>query len=105
MPVGATATASYPSQANGFDPTGWELALVTTPSSGTSVNDRQLVSPRLSVLCFIVLFVNLRKYVRLKKMENGYNVAFEVGMQVHQVFFFFFSLKNDDVLLKRNCSV
>lgn len=89
MPVGATATASYPSQANGFDPTGWELALVTTPSSGTSVNDRQLVSPRLSVLCFIVLFVNLRKYVRLKKMENDYNVAFEVGMQVHQVFFFF----------------
>ncbi|XXG50999.1 hypothetical protein AAC387_Pa02g4871 [Persea americana] len=38
----ASATASYPSQANGFDPTGWELALVTTPSSGTSVNERQL---------------------------------------------------------------
>lgn len=88
MPVGATATASYPSQANGFDPTGWELALVTTPSSGTSVNERQLVSPRLSVLCFIVLFVNLRKYVRLKKMENVYNVAFEVGMQVNHFFFF-----------------
>lgn len=31
-------------QAKDFDPTGWELALVTTPSSNiSSVNERQLV--------------------------------------------------------------
>lgn len=95
MPVGASAsaTASYPSQANGFDPTGWELALVTTPSSGTSVNERQLVSPRLSVLCFIVLFVNLRKFVDLKKWKTTIMLVLKLGCKFISVgfwvFFFF----------------
>lgn len=37
-------------QAKDLDPTGWELALVTTPSSNiSSVNERQLVGP---YICF-----------------------------------------------------
>lgn len=35
-----------PAQPKDFDPTGWELALVTTPSSDLSAaQERQLVSP------------------------------------------------------------
>lgn len=41
-------------QAKDFDATGWELALVTTPSSNiSSVNERQLVGP----YCLSLLFV------------------------------------------------
>ena len=48
-------------QAKDFDPTGWELALVTTPSSNiSSVNDRQLVGPNCipsSLFCMYILFL------------------------------------------------
>ncbi|RDX61433.1 putative clathrin assembly protein, partial [Mucuna pruriens] len=41
--TGATALDSSAAQARDFDPTGWELALVSTPSSNiSSVNERQL---------------------------------------------------------------
>jgi len=45
-----TASAFNPgaAQTKDFDPTGWELALVSTPSTDiSSVNDRQLVGPSL----------------------------------------------------------
>lgn len=53
-----TAPVDYDaSQANRFDPTGWELALVTTPSTDlSSVQERQLVCSCAanfsSALCF-----------------------------------------------------
>ena len=45
--VGTTsAFNSSAAQPKDFDPTGWELALVTTPSTDiSSVNERQLVGP------------------------------------------------------------
>ncbi|KAG8366741.1 hypothetical protein BUALT_Bualt17G0110900 [Buddleja alternifolia] len=43
IPSGTTPLDSDASQAKAFDPTGWELALVTTPSTNlSSVQDRQL---------------------------------------------------------------
>ncbi|KAL8549653.1 hypothetical protein ACS0TY_008484 [Phlomoides rotata] len=43
VPSGNTPFDSGASQANNFDPTGWELALVTTPSTNlSSVQERQL---------------------------------------------------------------
>lgn len=61
----ADATPTFDSnafQAKDFDPTGWELALVTTPSSDiSSANERQLVGH--FVHCFslsvIVQFIAL----------------------------------------------
>lgn len=47
-------------QAKDFDPTGWELALVTTPSSNiSSANERQLVGHCVHYffLHFIILFM------------------------------------------------
>lgn len=44
--AGTTPFDSNPAQPKDFDPTGWELALVTTPSSDLSAaQERQLVSP------------------------------------------------------------
>lgn len=52
-------TASYNSgsvQAKDLDPSGWELALVTTPSSNvSSVNERQLVGPFSFLLILLVM--------------------------------------------------
>ncbi|XP_059649526.1 putative clathrin assembly protein At2g01600 [Cornus florida] len=43
VPTGTASLDSGAVQTNGFDPTGWELALVTAPSSDiSSVNERQL---------------------------------------------------------------
>lgn len=42
----ASAFNSSAAQTKDFDPTGWELALVSTPSTDiSSVNERQLVGP------------------------------------------------------------
>lgn len=42
----ASAFNSSAAQTKNFDPTGWELALVSTPSTDiSSVNERQLVGP------------------------------------------------------------
>ena len=49
---------SVAGQAKDFDPTGWELALVTTPSSNISAtNERQLVG------CLPFLFSFLQTYI------------------------------------------
>ena len=46
-------------QAKDFDPTGWELALVTTPSSNISTtNERQLVG-----LLFFLFFIYIHMYI------------------------------------------
>lgn len=40
------ADSSAPAPPNAFDPSGWELALVTTPGTDiSSANNRQLVGP------------------------------------------------------------
>lgn len=47
----ASAFNSSAAQTKNFDPTGWELALVSTPSTDISaVNERQLVGPSLTFL-------------------------------------------------------
>jgi len=44
--IGSTALDSSGAQARDFDPTEWEIALVSTPSTNiSSVNERQLVGP------------------------------------------------------------
>lgn len=50
------AAPTFNVQAKDFDPSGWELALVTTPSSNiSSANDRQLVGPSYALyFCFIL---------------------------------------------------
>lgn len=52
----ANAAPTFNVQAKDFDPSGWELALVTTPSSNiSSANDRQLVGPSYALyFCFIL---------------------------------------------------
>lgn len=50
--AGTTPLDSDASQTKSFDPTGWELALVTAPSTNlSSVQERQLVCP----VSFIVI--------------------------------------------------
>lgn len=60
-------------QAKDFDPTGWELALVTTPSSNiSSVNERQLVGPYCLSLLLFVLHTFCGNFIIYRFLTRGF---------------------------------